>query len=153
MMPAKTEERILILTPDYKEDTYLIFQLLQRHFYNLQLYVESNEKKILTFFKENKSKLEILIFDHYQPGGITLLHSILRITPGLKVVILSGTPYCSDPHGCEHCRENFRKQRVLKPLDKKLLLNTIRRFDRHRCEYMSQCDTPEKNHFLTQKLR
>ncbi|MGM0534214.1 MAG: hypothetical protein ACQERK_06955 [Campylobacterota bacterium] len=130
------------------ENTRYIYKTMRRDFSDVRLIVESNYEKILHVFDHIYRDVELLIIDHHMPKGVTLVHLLLQKRPELKTIVCSGSPYCCDPVGCEHCQENFNKKRLRKPVSKDTLFETIHAFETKKCEYQYECKKAATAGFL-----
>ncbi|MGM0534215.1 MAG: hypothetical protein ACQERK_06960 [Campylobacterota bacterium] len=130
------------------EDMELVYKALNKKFADVSLITESDHEKILTLFETKYKDIDILIIDHHMSMGVALLNTLLQRHRKLKTITLSGSPYCSDPMNCTHCQETFNKKRMLKPISKYALFETIEAFEDKECEYKDDCDDPHKAGFL-----
>ena len=130
------------------EDMELVYKALRKKFAQVELIVQSDYEKIVQLFETTYSDIGILIIDHHMPKGVALLNTLLTRHPNLKTITLSGSPYCSDPMSCTHCQETYNKRRMLKPISKYNLFETIEAFEEKECEYKDECDDPAKAGFL-----
>lgn len=130
------------------EDMALVHKMIAKRYENVELWVSGNHEKIFEDFVKNQDLIDILVIDHHIQKGICLLEKIFSIKPDLQTIILSGSPYCSEPLGCGVCQQRYNKKRILKPLDKKLFLKALEDFESVKCQYVNRCDIPQQNNFL-----
>lgn len=106
--------------------------------FNLHIIVSRDKYDTIEKYKECQSRYELLIYDHDMQAGISILQNILYFTPQKPILIVSQSPYCSDPNGCENCVANFNKRRLQLPMSNDHVMNIIqtKKFD---CPHTNQC--------------
>lgn len=98
-----------------------------------KLFFPNSFKESEQLYKTNN--FDFVIIDFVSENNTTLLDNILKDNPKQKIITLSQTLKCSDTYGCDNCRNNFNKRRILKPFKLKELYETIVNFDNLPCKY------------------
>lgn len=140
------EKRVLFINSGrgFNEDMELVRRLLSKRF-KVETIISDSCESIVEGFQKIKDRIDTLVIDHHMNEGIKALNNLIALAPELKVIVLSSSVYCSDENGCGHCKENYNKMRLLKPVSKKTLISAIEAFHSDRCEYDGECELPTKS--------
>ncbi|MGB5867215.1 MAG: hypothetical protein WBG69_04995 [Arcobacteraceae bacterium] len=79
--------------------------------------------------------IHFVVVDFSTQSNKDILDDIIQINPKQKTITVSENLVCSDTDGCNHCVVNYDRRRILKPIDAKLLYETIKFFDEEECNY------------------
>ena len=122
IQPQTGTERILFID-DEKSILSVGKRFLEKMGYEVT--AESSSVKALDIFKSNPDQFDLIITDHSMPemSGIELIAEILKIRPGMRVVICSG-------YTTKVTTENYKEKGINvfinKPYDKEILSEAIR---------------------------
>jgi len=89
-------------------------------------------------FKKGKYHIVIIDFDNVDEGnciGVRCLDYIDSVDVHQRVITLSASSNYSDPHGCEHCVNNYRRKRLNKPTPLHNLVRLIDGYDTYSCDH------------------
>ncbi len=118
--------KILLVTDDYTIKTYL--EIGQAQF----KYSFLNSNQPLQDYQNNNFDIVIVDISTYED----IFLSILELNPKQKVIVISDDLNCIDKVGCEVCLQKYNKNRLLKPVSVKTLLDLIIEFDNQQCHYL-----------------
>ena len=141
-MTKKTDENIVFINAkqSLNKDVEPLLSMLQRYFNNITTLIGSDHSDILDKIKKLKNEIDVIIIDHEVYKGIKLLENILYIDTKFHILIVSGSAHCSEIRGCDYCKEHYNKIRIMTPVNKKELIDCIRNFENHTCEYEKKCE-------------
>lgn len=122
--------------------------MLQRYFNNITTLTDSDHKEILDTINKLQDEIDVILIDHEVYKGIRLLENILNINPNFNILIVSGSSHCSEVKGCDYCKEHYNKIRLMTPINKNELVDCIRNFKHHTCEYEKRCEQIKASSYL-----
>lgn len=98
----------------------------------------SEAEKIVKF-----QNIDIVIIDIDKQTGTEFLNYLLKITPKQRIITVSENWGCSDEQNAEHCKKNYNKRRLLKPICTHTLVEYLKNFDLKGCAYYKKFESIE----------
>ncbi len=80
----------------------------------------------------DNEKFDIVFVDLNNECGRELLHFVLHTNPEQRLVTINNSFECFEEHGCDFCKSNYNKLRLVKPLNVVDLTNVIKG---NKCKY------------------
>ena len=82
-------------------------------------------------YREENFDIVIIDFTRY----FEFYKQIIELNPQQKLIVIAENLDCANMENCENCKHDFRKKRLLKPIQTVELYNLIQNFDIQECRY------------------
>ncbi len=120
---------ILLLDDDYSVTELLKHYISMEEDWNF-LHIESLKDTTYTYYD-----IDIVIVDYLKDKYKKMLDTIVTINSEIQTIIISDILESSCTKGCEYCDNNYKRKRLLKPIEPMQLYDLIKNFNFNRCEY------------------
>jgi len=116
------------------DDDHSVTELL-KHYKSMEqdwnfFHIESLKDTTYTYYD-----IDIVIVDYLKDKYKKILDTIVTINSEIQTIIISDVLESSCTNGCEYCDNNYKRKRLLKPIDPMQLYDLIKNFHFNRCEY------------------
>lgn len=79
--------------------------------------------------------IDVIIVDYLKEKYRQTIEAIISTNSKIKTIIISDILEASCAMGCEYCENNYKRKRLLKPIEPKVLYELIKNFDIKKCDY------------------
>jgi len=137
---------ILIYDEEYEKNHHDYIKPLTDNIKNLHATILDDLNNAQNIFTNNK--FEYVIVDFTNSDGKNFLNFVLQQNPEQRVITLS-YELVSSKENCSDCLQQFKKRRLIKPVEAIDIYKTIKNFDEMECKYYNHFSNP---HILVNDL-
>lgn len=109
--------------------------------FNIKIDETDNYQNFLNMY--DKESYDAVFINTNEKQGVQLKNEIIKINSSQRIISINNSLECSDPLGCDHCKENTNSYRIFKPFHVDSLVKSLKNI---------KCDTNYSDGKLTTKL-
>jgi hypothetical protein len=84
--------------------------------------------------------IDVVVIDYLKDKYKNILDEILLLNKEIRTIIISDKLEYSSKEGCDYCESNYKRKRLLKPIEPTKLYDLIKNFDQNSCGYYQSFD-------------